>query len=445
MPPDLLTINDKAGEYPNSWYAASTKLPPVRESLSGEHRTSVCIVGAGLTGLSTALHLAEAGVDCIVLEAHRVGWGASGRNGGQVDIGFNLEQPQLEKLVGVNAARSLWKLGLDATSLVQNLISRLGIDCDYRKGIVHTSSTTSGFKNSVAYHDYLRDEYRFNGLEVMSADDLSAVLASPRYAGGILSLHGAHLHPIKYVTGLAAAAEREGVKIYENSQVTGTNIPFAKSHFKMTGNRVTTENGSVIADHLVLACNGYLGSLNPQIAKRVMPINNYIAATEPLPERFPDCLIDNQFAICDDRFVVNYYRLSADNRLLFGGGETWSHQFPDDIAGLVRRKMLNVFPQLQDVNIDYAWGGTLAITLSRLPHFAEVATRVWSAGGYSGHGVALSTLAGRIISRAIEEDRSEFDLLASIPSSEFPGGDSTRSVLLKLAMAWYATRDRLGI
>ncbi len=448
MSTDLLTINDKPGEYPASWYAASAHPTPARNSLDGEIQTTVCIVGAGYTGLSTALHLARSGIDCVVLDANRVGWGASGRNGGQVGSGLNMEQPGLESRFGRSTAQALWQTTCDASTLVAGLCKeiahQLSIECHYQPGVIYTSSTAKYFEEQKKYADFLATSYSFYDLEIVDRAKLASLLASDGYHGGVINHAAAHIHPLNYAKGLAALAESAGATIYENSRVTQLNIPFASSHSAMGGKRILTDQGSVIAQHLVIACNGYLNNLNTDIASRVMPINNYILATEPLPDTFPECLIAHNHAVCDDRFVVNYFRMSHDNRLLFGGGETWGYAFPSNVAEIVRKPMLSVFPQLAATRIDYAWGGTLAITRNRLPCFAETSKRVWSASGYSGHGVAMATMAGRIISAAIDGERSEFDLLSSLPSQAFPGGDRARPALLKLAMAWYATRDRWG-
>ena len=245
----------------------------------------------------------------------------------------------------------------------------------------------------------------------------------------------AHLHPLNFALGLARAADAAGARIFEGSAV--HHIEGGKQI------RVQPDAGHVIADHVILACNGYLGGLNRKVAARVMPINNFIAATEPLGEGVKDVL-PRDVAVADSRFVVNYFRLSHDGRLLFGGGESYGYKFPSDIAAKVRKPMLVVFPHLKDVRIDYAWGGTLAITMKRLPYVARVAPNILSASGYSGHGVGTATHAGMLMARAIQGDGDGFDTMAAIPNMPFPGGPAMRNPLLVLAMSWYAMRDRLG-
>ena len=442
---DLLTVNDTPGQYPQSWYAHTANHLPVHPTLNKDLSADVCIIGGGYTGLSTALHLAEAGVDCIVLEANRIGWGASGRNGGQVGIGFNKSQDWLEKELGVEAAKGLWQLGLDGAQLVEKLVTTHEIDCDLQSGILYPTHSKREFTEYVADNQRLQENYEAGQIKILDKSELANWLATDAYCGALLNNYARHLHPLNYALGLAQAAEAAGARLFENSRVEQTQLPWLRSHVSMSGNRVQTANGSVKANHIVFACNGYLNDLHPDISKQVMPINNYIVATEPLPEQFPEQLIANKVAVADSRFVVNYFRLSHDNRLLFGGGETWGYKFPDDPRALVSRSLLEIFPQLKDVSLDFAWGGTLAITRSRLPCLTQPGKRVWNASGYSGHGVALATLSGKLIADAIQGRKASFDLLASLPCDPFPGGTRLRPTLLKLGMLWYATRDRIGL
>lgn len=432
---NLLHANDQPGAYPASWYAASAQIPPERPSLAGETRADVCVVGAGYTGLSAALHLAKAGRRVVVLDAHRVGFGASGRNGGQLGGGQRQTQDALDKIVGPEVADDLWRLGLEALDLVKSLIATHEIDCDLRPGVAWMGSSSA---EAAHLHDYaalLNTRYGYEDMVVLDKDAGRALCPSPRYQGGVLDWGAGHLHPLKYVLGLARAAEETGVQIFERSEATAIEDQGTP--------RVSTANGVVIADHVILACNGYLGDLAPRVAARVMPINNFIAATEPLGSRTQEVLTQD-VAVADDLFVINYFRLSADGRLLFGGGENYGYRFPNDIAAKVRKPMERVFPQLRGVRIDYAWGGTLAITMNRLPYLARVSDTILSASGYSGHGVGTATHAGMLLAKAIEGQGDGFDAFAAIPSQPFPGGPNLRSPLLALAMTWYAMRDRLG-
>lgn len=432
---NLLFANDRRGHYPESWYAATAEplapLPP----LKGSTRADVCIVGGGYTGLSAALHLAQRGLDVVLLEAHRVGFGASGRNGGQVGSGQRLEQDVLERMLGRDDARLLWDMGEDAKALVQELVTTHAMDCPFRPGVLHADWHASEVRHSHAYAEKLARDYGYDKVEPLDRAALQAIVGAPGYKGGALDHGAGHVHPLRFALGIARAALAAGARMHENSLVTAVH----------PGPRpiVETETGRVEAEHVILAANGYLGGLMPQVAARVMPINNFIIATEPLGERAASVLA-RPVAVADSKFVINYFRLSEDGRLLFGGGESYGYRFPD-IAKTVRKPMLQVFPQLSDVRIDYAWGGTLAITMNRLPCFLRPAAGVLSASGYSGHGVALATLAGRVLAEAVAGQSARFDLMARLPMPAFPGGTALRSPLLALAMTWFSLRDRLGL
>jgi len=432
---NLLYANDMPGQYPASWYAATATPHEAHPPLQGDVKADVCVVGGGYTGLSAALHLAEAGRDVILLDAQRVGFGASGRNGGQLGSGQRVEQDELEKMLRPEHAARLWDLGQDAKTLVKNLIQKHNINCHIKPGVVSAGSTDAQVRHLHHYADHLQNRYGYNEITALDGAALYDICRSPDYKGGVLDMGAAHLHPLNYVLGLARAAAAAGVRIHEASP----------AHNIVQGKRplVQTPVGSVSADHVVLACNGYLGTLNEDVAAKVMPINNFIAATEPLGDRIKD-VMPRDVAVADSRFVVNYFRLSHDGRLLFGGGESYGYRFPQNIAAKVRKPMSEVFPQLRDVRIDYAWGGTLGITMKRLPYVARLTQNILSASGYSGHGIGTATHAGYLMAKAIEGETDGFNAMAAIPTTPFPGGVSMRSPLLALAMVWYATRDRLG-
>lgn len=433
---NLLYSNDKRGAYPPSWYAATAHPRTPTEALRGDVTADVCIVGGGYTGLSAALHLAEAGFSVVLLEAHRVGFGASGRNGGQLGSAQRMDQEDLEKLVGTDDATKLWDLAEDAKALVKSLISHHDIDCDLKPGIATLGFSENECAELHTHAAHLKTTYGYEQIELLDPEAGRALCPSPAYAGGYLDTGAAHLHPLNYALGLADAAIAAGLRLHENTEVLGIE----------EGARVTvrTGHGSVTADHAILACNGYLGDLNRKVAARVMPINNFIAATEPLGTEAAKVLAQD-VAVADTKFVVNYFRLSADGRLLFGGGESYGYRFPADIAAKVRKPMVEIFPHLRDARIDYAWGGTLAITLRRMPYLARVAPNILSASGYSGHGVGTATHAGQLMAQAIQGEAEGFDTMARVPSLPFPGGPALRNPLLVLAMTWYALRDRLGV
>jgi len=430
---NLLDANDRPGEYPASYYAATaTPLDPFPR-LEGAVRADVCIVGAGYTGLSAALHLAERGLSVVVVEAHRVGFGASGRNGGQVGPGQRIDQDALERMVGRADARRLWDLGLEARDLIQTLCAQHGIDAGWKPGVMTAMWKARDVPETHAYAEKLARDYDYAEMEPLDRDAMQAIVRTEAYQGGVLDHGAGHLHPLRYAFGLARACVAAGVRVFERTRVTGV-TPGAQV-------RVTAEAGHVSADHVILAANGYLGGLAPQVAARVMPINNFIISTEPLSE---GTVLTRDVGVADSKFVINYFRLSEEGRLLFGGGESYGYRFPD-IVRTVRKPMLEVFPQLVDVRIDHAWGGTLAITMNRLPCFLRVAPNVLSASGYSGHGVALASLAGKVMAEAVTGQAGRFDVLSGVPMPRFPGGRSLRSPLLVLAMTWFGLRDRLGL
>lgn len=432
---NLLHVNDKAGQYPASWYAATATPMAALPMLKGDRRADVCIIGGGYTGLSAALHLAEMGYDVVLLEAHRVGFGASGRNGGQVGSGQRQDQDWLEKSVGRETARKLWDLSQDAKALVRGLIDRHAMPVTFHPGVAHACWSAAEVRHAHGYADKLRRDYGYDQIEPLDRDGIRRLIGSEVYHGGEIDRGAGHLHPLNYAIGLAQAAIKAGAHLYERSEV----------HHVSHGTKptVSTSSGKVTCDHLILAANGYLGGLDRKVAAKVMPINNFILATEPLGDRAKDILAE-PVAVADTKFVVNYWRLSEDNRLLFGGGESYGYRFPD-IVKAVSKPMLQVYPQLKETRIDHAWGGTLAITLNRMPCFTRPAPNTLSASGYSGHGVAMATMAGKVLAHAVNGQAGQFDLMAGLPQHNFPGGVAFRWPLLVLAMTWYSMRDRLGL
>ncbi len=425
--------NSDAGEYPYSYYLATAKGVVEPQILAENIKADVCVIGGGYTGLSAALHLREKGHSVVLLEAQRVGWGASGRNGGQVGTGQRQDEMTLEKQFGRDTARRFWDSAEAAKSTLRDLITRHGIDCDLQSGQMVTAAKAADAPKLEARVEKLQRDYDYAQIAYLNRDQLQACLGSERYHAATLD-HGAmHLHPLNYALGLARACREAGVRIFELSRVSG--------YTRAAPSTVTTAQGQVMADHLVVACNGYLQDLEPRVAGRIMPINNYMLATECLSN--PQEIIGNGACVHDTQFVVNYFRLSADGRLLFGGGETYRQKFPADIASFVRPYMLAVFPQLAQKSIDYAWGGTLAITLSRLPHMGRLAPNLYFAHGFSGHGVATGSFAGKLMAEAIDGEHLGFDLFASLPIRPFPGGTLLRWPGLVLGMLWYALRDRL--
>lgn len=424
--------NDRPGEFPPSYYAATADMPAERPVFEGEAAVDLVVVGAGYTGLSTALHAAEKGLSVVVLEAHRVGFGASGRNGGQVGTGWNKDQHWLEKRVGREDARRLWDLTVEAKALTRELAAKHAPDAGYKPGVFQGEWTESGAEEARVYSEWLAETYGY-ATEYVGPDQVRDVCRSHVYEGGVLDWDAGHIHPLRYCLGLARAAEAAGAAIFERSEVV-----------RLEDGAVYTKAGRVSADHIVIAGNGYLPNIAGSVAARVMPINSFIAATEPLGDRAAEVL-PKDVAVADDRFVVNYFRLSEDKRLLFGGRENYGLGFPTDILTALRARMERLFPDLAGVGIDYHWGGTLGITMHRLPMVRRINATTLAAGGFSGHGVALTGLTGKILAEAVAGQAGRFDLMSTLPVQRFPGGAAARAPLLTLAMTWYSLRDRLGI
>ena len=419
-----------------SWYAASANQQPEFPPLQGAVDTDVCVIGGGYTGLSTAIHLRQRGYSVALLEANKVGWGASGRNGGHVGTGQRADQEQLEKLVGLDHARALWQLGLEGVDTVCQLIGQYNIDCELKQGNLHAASKARECDGLQAEVEHLREVYDYQQISYVDRAQLAQMTSGTGFHGATLDLGARHLHPLNYALGLAGAATDLGARIYEGSRVS--------SYSDGQQIRVKTDQGEVRARFLVLACNGYLEKLAPPAAGRIMPINNYMLATQPLAEETARRLLRDDTSMSDSLFVINYWKLSADNRLLFGGGESYSRRFPADIKHFVRRYMLRIYPELVDTRIDYGWGGTLAITMNRMPDFGRLAPNVFYAHGYSGHGVPIATLAGKLLAEVISGTAERFEVMASVPSPQFPGGTLLRWPGLVAGMLFFSLRDRLG-
>ncbi|TVQ29098.1 MAG: FAD-binding oxidoreductase [Geminicoccaceae bacterium] len=422
---------------PTSWYALTAAALPDLPRLEGAIAADVAVVGAGFTGLSAALHLALAGRRVVVLEADRVGAGASGVNGGQLCTGMRLDQDELEASLGVAPARGLWAMAEAAKALVHDLARAHGIAYGYRPGLLHVAHKRRYVDAYRRYAAKLQDDYGYAPIRFVGPDALPELLTAAGYFGGTYDAGAGHLHPLAFVRGLASRAIAAGAQVFEQSPATT---------FETTGQAVVTVKtgaGTVRAEQLILATNGQLDQLAPKAASATMPINNFMVATAPLGGERAAALIPSDAAVADSRFVVSYFRRSHDHRLLFGGGETYGYGLPADIGALVRPHLERVFPQLRGVALDHGWGGTVRITRSRLPHFARLRPNVLSAGGYSGQGVALATFAGKLMADAVIGQGDGFDRLAALPIKPFPGGRRARWPLLALAMSWYALRDRL--
>lgn len=420
--------------YPPSYYAASANPFPAPTRLEGDLTADVVVIGGGYTGLSAALHAAEAGFSVILLEARRIGWGASGRNGGQMIPGLRWQAGELVDRFGKDRARQLLSLANQASERVRGRIKRHAISCDLRHGHFLAAAKPSHLQHMRRELATLQDLLGYEGGEIVERGEVGHHVASDGYFGGFYDANGGHLHPLNYALGLAEAALAAGVRIFEASAVTGLD----------RGDPVvaTCAAGKVTARFGVLATDVEIEALDRDAGRMTMQVANYNVATAPLSPEQAQALMPSGAAIADSRFVLNYFRFSADNRLIFGGGERYSPRPPQDIAAFVRPYLEGVFPQLSGVGIDYCWGGMVGVSLNRLPQFGRRGN-VFHAHGWSGHGVLLTTLAGELIADAMRGTAERFDLFASLPGRPFPGGPLLRHPLYVLGMAWFALKDRL--
>lgn len=418
----------------DSWYSRSATPAPARPALAGDVRADVAILGAGLAGLSAALELASAGLKVVVLEARRVGWGASGRNGGQVIFGYGCDQAKIAAMVGREASKALFDWSVEGVGLVKRRIADHGIDAHWRDGHAHVAIKPRHVGELKAWQADLADTYGYP-VEWWDRDQLQAQLPSPRYIGALYDPRSGHLHPLNYTLGIARAAEAAGAVIHEGSEVTALR----------RGPRpaLVTATGTVEAGFVVLAGNALAHRIAPELDDKIMPVGTYVGATEPLGEARARDLIRNGMAVADINWALDYFRLSADHRLLFGGRASYSTLPPPNLPGVMTRRMTRVFPQLRGVAFEQVWGGLIDISLNRAPHWGRLGDNVYFAQGFSGHGVAATGLAGRVIAEAIRGQASRLDAFARLPHRDFPGGRALRTPLLVAAMAWYKLRDAL--
>ena len=392
------------------------------------------MVGGGIAGLSAALHLAKRGYSVALLEARFVGYGASGRSGGQTIFGLAVGQRVLLREVGAADARRLFDLSIEALDCTQALIAEYAIDCDYRPKHVHVATKPRHVRELQAWIAELHDEYGYASARLLSRDEVQTEVRSDRYLGGLLDTRSGHLHPLKYTAGLARAAEREGATLFDGSQV----LDYRPSR---GGVSVQTARGTLQCAHLILCGNAYLGPVAPRLARRILGVGTYMVATETLEPARARELIPGNAAIADLNWILDYFRLSADARMLFGGRVSYSAIQPPHLAESMRKRMVRVFPSLADVKIDFTWGGFLDITRTRAPDFGRLAPNVYYLQGFSGHGMALTGLAGKLVAEAVAGSAERFDVFARIPHRDFPGGALLRRPSLMAAMLYYRLRD----
>lgn len=417
-----------------SYYAASALPFAPQASLDGDTAVDVCVIGAGITGLSTALDLQERGYKVLVLESERVGWGASGRSGGQFIHDYACGNYKLEKLVGKDDAAKHWQISIDAIALLKERIHKHNIACDLHEGYATVAIKERQRKDLLDYQERIATRYNYD-MSFWEKRELQKCVVSSKYIAALFDPLSGHLHPLNYTIGLANAFLAAGGRICESSR--------ANRIAKGNTIKVHTTNGVVSCQHLVLGGNCWLGDTVPELSEKIMPVGTYIMATEPLGKERAQQLIKNNMSICDSNFVLDYFRLSADSRLLFGGRVSYSGLTPLALTQTLYKRMLGVFPQLNGVKADYTWGGFVDITMNRAPHFGRIDKNIYFAQGFSGHGIALTGMAGRMMADAISTQASQFDLFAKIPHHNFPGGKAMRMPALVLAMSYFRMRDWL--
>jgi gamma-glutamylputrescine oxidase len=417
----------------DSWYESTSGRDPAAPPLAGDVEADVCVVGAGLSGCSAALHLAERGYRVVLLEADRVGYGASGRSGGQIIPGYASGMAKLAAQLGKSDAKRLWDISIEAADLVRDLVGKHRIDCDLAWGHLHVGLKPRQREELLAWQREQEDDYGYRKLRFMERDEVRQWVASGRYIAGLHDAGAGHVHPLRFTIGVGRAAVAAGARLHEHSRVTQI------EH----GSTVTvhTASGRVRAKFVALCANVGHEELSRRLARRNIGVASYIVATEQLGAERARALLKDNVAVADLNWIIDYFRLSSDHRLLFGGRVSYSGVDPLGTTRATRKRMLNVFPQLAEARIDFAWGGMLDISMSRAPDFGRLAPNVYYLQGYSGHGMMLAPVAGRIAAEAIAGQAERFDVFARLKHQDFPGGKLFRRPTLVAAMTWFRLRD----
>ncbi|MEX2615928.1 MAG: FAD-binding oxidoreductase [Alphaproteobacteria bacterium] len=425
------------GSYPDSYYAASANIVRTPVPLAGDETADICVVGAGYSGLSAAIHLAEKGYGVTVVEGARVGWGASGRNGGQVVNGLNAGLDSIGRRYGAEAETFVGGLLQSGARIIYRLVEQYGIECDLKPGNIYAAYTARHMRELEARQALWR-RHGMDEHEMLDREGIRRHVGSDVYVGGMMDVSGAHMHPLNLALGEARALETLGGRIFELSPVTGIEKRGDDIAIRATGGTVTART--------VLVCgNAYLGGVVPALAARVMPVSTQMIATEPLDAARAAALLPTDKCVEDNRYILDYFRLSADKRMIFGGGVVYGGTDPADIVAKIRPNMDRVFPSLAGVKIDYAWSGNFALSFTRVPQLGRLEDGIYFAHGYSGHGVTGSHLFGAILAEAVDGDMARFDTFAKLPWVPFPGGQRLRAPYSTVGSWWYALRDRMGI
>ncbi len=431
----------------HSYYAATAPRMRAFPALEGRVDADVAVVGGGLAGLSAAIELADRGFDVVLLEARQIAWGASGRNGGQALVGLACDAHEIERQLGLAESQRIWAMTVEALHLIQQRCRRFDIDCDWRPGFLNLAVTARKARQLQAWQSHVQRHYG-HACRWIAPPEMPAWIASPRFHSGLHDPLSGHLHPLKYALGLARGAAELGVRMHENSGVTAL-TPGSAGHRA----RLQTARGEVHTQQVLLAGNVYLQGLVPALQARVMPVGTYVIASEVLDPALAESLIPSHSAVCDTNFVLDYFRPTVDHRMVYGGGVSYSTATPRHLADTLQRRMARSFPQLAHTRAEFAWGGFVDITMNRAPDFgrlpgssagsSNVCSNIYFLQGFSGHGLALTGIAGKLVAEAMHGDASRFDVFARLRHRPFPGGALLRTPALVAGMAWYRLKDVL--
>ncbi len=421
----------------NNYYAATAPRGEPFPALQENIEADVCVVGGGLSGLSAALELSGRGFSVTLLESRQIAWAASGRNGGQVIVGFACSNSTIEKYVGLQDAKRAWDISVEGAKLIYDRMAQFNIDCDFTPGWLLFAARKSHVAHLREWHEELREKYGYGDfVDYVPPSDIAQWTASKQYHAAVYDRYSGHIHPLKYALGLARACAAAGVRMFENSHVTSL------QHGDRA--RVSTAKGKVTCRFVVLATNVFSGELATKLDSRIMPVGGTVFATEPLEAKLADSLVRHRAAVCDSNFLLDYYRVTPDNRVLWGGRSTYSKHSSGDGVEWLRQKMVGLYPQLKGVKVEYGWGGMIDVSLNRAPDFNRLAPNVYYLQGFSGHGLALSGMAGKLAAEAIAGQAERFDVFTRIQHRAFPGGRLFRTPGLVLGTLYYRLRDALG-
>ena len=423
--------------YVKSYYAATANQDLKYEQLNSNVRTQVCVIGGGFTGLNTAINLAKKGYDVVLIESEKIGWGASGRNGGQLISGFSFSD-HFEKKGTKNDVQNIWQLGAISADLVRERVSEFSIDCDLKEGFIDVATNRKHMDELIDRAGEWKESGYHHDLQLVDETEVKKYVNTDSYVGGLIDSGSGHIHPLNLCLGEAKAASELGVMIYEDTH--------AVEISSGSPAKVATGNGIIESDYIVIAANAYIGDLNKKLRRMVMPAASCIIATEPLSSELAEKVIPSDMAVCDQNTILDYYRLSADKRMLFGGRFNYSGKIPSDdrIKIEIKKRMVSVFPELSEVRVDYAWSGNVAVSLKKIPQLGKIAKNIFYSQGYSGHGVAPTHMAAKVIADAIDGDDEVLNTLSSVNHIQLPGGKWFSSPATAIGMMYYQLKDKIA-